>query len=100
MEGCMLSCNTSAYGCCPDGRTPAHGHGSQGCCLLYPYGCCPDNYQPAEGPHLEGKQLFHLLIHITCPWSFKQNKNSLITYCVFINIIKVFSLFYFLPCYA
>lgn len=54
MEGCVMSCNTSAFGCCPDGSTPAHGHGGEGCCLLYSYGCCPDNYKPAEGPHLEG----------------------------------------------
>lgn len=56
MEGCVMSCNTSAYGCCQDGETPAHGPDYEGCCLLYPYGCCPDNHQPAEGPHLEGNK--------------------------------------------
>lgn len=54
MEGCVMSCNTSAYGCCPDGETPAHGPEFEGCCLQYVFGCCPDNYRPAEGPHLEG----------------------------------------------
>lgn len=54
MEGCLMSCNTSAYGCCPDGETPAHGPDSEGCCVQTSFGCCPDNYKPAEGPHLEG----------------------------------------------
>ncbi|XP_047512899.1 papilin-like isoform X1 [Pieris napi] len=47
-------CETTAYGCCSDGETPAHGPQNEGCCLRSRFGCCPDNYTPAEGPHLEG----------------------------------------------
>ncbi|XP_050088784.1 papilin-like [Anopheles aquasalis] len=47
-------CSKEPYGCCRDGKTPAHGHNREGCCLQSPYGCCPDNVVPAQGPNQEG----------------------------------------------
>ncbi|XP_050091776.1 papilin-like [Anopheles aquasalis] len=47
-------CTKEPFGCCPDGKTPAHGHNREGCCVQSPYGCCPDNVVPAQGPNQEG----------------------------------------------
>lgn len=47
-------CNAEPFGCCRDGKTPAHGPNGEGCCLQDSFGCCPDNITPARGPALEG----------------------------------------------
>lgn len=52
--GCRMPCHESAYGCCEDDVTPAHGPNSEGCCLSTPYKCCPDNILPARGPNFYG----------------------------------------------
>lgn len=53
-EGCLSKCQRSIFGCCRDGKTPAHGPNEEGCCLGSPYGCCQDNIQPARGINYEG----------------------------------------------
>lgn len=52
--GCRMPCEDSAYGCCEDGATPAHGSNNEGCCLSSTYKCCPDNVMPARGPNFYG----------------------------------------------
>ncbi|CAM9493278.1 unnamed protein product [Lampetra fluviatilis] len=46
-------CADSYYGCCPDGRNPAHGHRGEGCpdvsCYQTRFGCCPDGVNAARG---------------------------------------------------
>ncbi|XP_069494743.1 papilin isoform X2 [Ambystoma mexicanum] len=53
-----FGCSLGPYGCCPDGQTPALGHGGQGCpsstCMGSRYGCCPDGITAAQGPNNAG----------------------------------------------
>nr|XP_032811683.1 papilin-like isoform X2 [Petromyzon marinus] len=48
-----VDCAGSYYGCCPDGRNPAHGHRGEGCpdvsCYQTRFGCCPDGVNAARG---------------------------------------------------
>ena len=74
-EGCALrqeegessgevpeGCQSSMYGCCPDGRTSAEGPNHRGCngieiltdCFGSTYGCCPDGETPMQGSDYEG----------------------------------------------
>ncbi|XP_067680592.1 papilin-like isoform X6 [Haliotis asinina] len=50
-------CQSSRYGCCPDGRTPASGANNAGCpasCQSSQYGCCDDGVTEAQGPNMYG----------------------------------------------
>lgn len=57
----VVSCLSSAYGCCLDGKTAAAGPNLQGCpwdedrylntCEDTPYGCCADGITAASGPN-------------------------------------------------
>ena len=56
------SCQTSLYGCCPDGKTPSDSPSMENCrhgsesepCENTEYGCCSDDVTAARGPFKEG----------------------------------------------
>jgi len=56
-----VACNTTAYGCCPNGVDPALGPDLAGCdsvspsdCAATHYGCCLDGTSTATGPNFAG----------------------------------------------
>jgi len=55
-----VACNTTAYGCCPNGVDAALGPNYEGCeslsadCASARYGCCPDGMSIAAGPNFVG----------------------------------------------
>ncbi|PSN47564.1 hypothetical protein C0J52_19332 [Blattella germanica] len=54
-----VKCETTEFGCCPDGKSVAQGPFSKGCaqpetCQETEFGCCPDGVSPAEGKKFKG----------------------------------------------
>ena len=45
------SCNSTDFGCCPDGKKTARGLDNLGCgCAFSEFGCCYDQVTEATGP--------------------------------------------------
>ncbi|XP_078482068.1 papilin-like [Ciona intestinalis] len=56
----IVDCHVTAFGCCPDNKTPSSGEDMQGCprrgqtCRTTRYGCCKNGYNAATGPNHYG----------------------------------------------